>query len=862
MRNPFFSSRVLLFLIASFLSVLGDTVLLFVLPSGFGLEMGGVPSAVVLWLIPSFSIFLSSYLGTSVAGRASKARLDYAKLLFFLSFLEVLVFVLVWHWRGKWFTLFAVTLFVFFYSFAKEGIPRLFYLVSIYRYFVSTENYARIAGLNAGFNVLSIFLATLLSSWLVSKGDWRWSFLLDAITFILFGLTLLFFGRDTKDRVTESNQTNPDLNEGIKKSLKSIIIVVPFLCGTSALVWNYLPLLAEKLNVTSTAHALFLMSYLRVPGMLAAFWFEKIQEWLGTELIVWFIPLLYCLLSVFFIITPNQITFVLFILSQGVVVGLYWPADFFVRNHLSPLLLVRFNTQVLRKMGLFQGLGCMMALFLYQPAVNWIYFVPLCILVMGIMAFLLAKNHRIVVMLLFCFLGLSACSLKKQEDTFYVELPSLSRNMDLNSQLTYAATSILNETSAHLFVIDRDLRIKGDRIKKFNILDGGKKYIFDLEPFYQSARGEEITVEDIVFSIKYYLSQKKELFSTLQFIEGASSCYSSHCDLKGLKIESPSRFSVTLSESHLKFINVFSSSMFVLFKSNRPPLEEIGNCKIPYQTGKSLVTGCDALGIHMLLQDGRKALVNEVGRSPPGKKIAKLLVDNPTDNVSPSLTVLSAFAVPTSTLLSQKQRVALLSSIRENAKTLAIQLKLKQSYLFIPKWLGTELPDQLKVLSDFDKKQLVCPQRAIRIVLDNSLPSLTTIKKFLAFVIHCPLEYLHSEADTFFKTLPKADLAIVWFSPDYLESCDIFEPFNCSKEGSCYFNWNDQKLQKLINEMEVFSKKGIQDSELVLALENRLYQEGYVAPIVEMNWWIMNAKKEVLPIHSAGLCKIKISDFL
>lgn len=388
-------TRTFIFLTSSFLSAIGDTLLEVAVPAGFGLETKDIRSAVLMWLIPAVAIYLSSFFKNIMISRANSIRTDYAKLLLSVSILEIIISFCSLELRSSAQTLVLITLFVFLYALAKEGIPRLLYLVAVYRFFIEPEGYTKIAGKNTGLNILAEFIGTVIAAFLVVRGHWRVSLVLDALSFVVFGLAIYYCGIDPNKKNTLKN--NETENNIISEKSKSIIVnyipvVVPLIFAVNALVWNYLPLLSEQILHFNAFHSILLISFLRIPGLFSGFFLSKISKFITIEHLIQTIPVLYIIFSLFFVLRPSFFSLSLLIIGNGIVSGAYWSADYSIRNKLNHTILVQYNTTVLRRLAIFQFIACCFAVFLYSPEKPLgIIFVPF--IMIGLIIFSILTNH-------------------------------------------------------------------------------------------------------------------------------------------------------------------------------------------------------------------------------------------------------------------------------------------------------------------------------------------------------------------------------------------------------------------------------------------------------------------------------------
>ena len=239
--------------------------------------------------------------------------------------------------------------------------------------------------------------ATSLAALIISYGDWRQALAFDALTFLVFGFAILIYGRDPDAEVNnEPADENKISNIAYKKvpGLREILAITPLLYGTNALIWNYLPLIADRFSVLPTSQTLLLLSVLRIPGMLGSIYFEKLAKLTSLRRLVQFIPCVYLMLSVFFAIRPALPTLVALILSQGLLVGVYWPADLSIRNQLSNTQLITFNTVAVRRLACFQFVSCCFALIVFSPAVNGFNWIPAAVIAMAVTSIGLSMSWR------------------------------------------------------------------------------------------------------------------------------------------------------------------------------------------------------------------------------------------------------------------------------------------------------------------------------------------------------------------------------------------------------------------------------------------------------------------------------------
>lgn len=367
------SSRLKAFLAASFASTVGDTLLVFAVPIGLGLETGDLRSSVLMWLIPAIAVYFSSFLHSQVSKSAENARRNYAVLLIAVALLELIVAALVIDGRFNSYRTLLISIFIFGYAFIKEGVPRLLYVVSVYSYFVDAKDYAKAAGLNHGLNIAATLAGTLLASILISSGTWRWALAIDAATFLVLASALLMAGKDPK---VNQSEANTDLPQSIPKLpiFNYILITVTALPIANSLVWNYLPLFGERYSIVSASQGLYLIALLRLPGMVAGFNLTGMIKKLGSTRLILGIPAANIIASLAFVIFPSLASYCLLIIVQGFVSGVYWPTDYTKRSELPHVRLVPFNKHALRRIAVFQALACVAAIIIFghQNEAQWL----------------------------------------------------------------------------------------------------------------------------------------------------------------------------------------------------------------------------------------------------------------------------------------------------------------------------------------------------------------------------------------------------------------------------------------------------------------------------------------------------------
>jgi hypothetical protein len=848
---------------------MGDFLLLFAVPAGIGKEIGSLKPAVLMWLVPAIAVYFSTFLAQRIQNRETSARRDYAFVLIGLAALELCFAIMTIRFRNQASTVALVTCFVFLYAFAKEGIPRLLYVVAQYRYFVSAADYSRIAGKSQALNILAGLLGTAVAGILLTNSNWRLALLFDAVTFLVLGLTLLLFGKDPElsDRPVQAPTNVTDKHDRSVASdlvlpLSLIYLGVGILVSTGSIVWNYVPLLSEQFRLMNAGQSVLIIGLFRLPGVLAGLVLTKITSKIAPLRLVKNLPWLYLFSSVSFLLVPFNLTLVLLALIQGLLMGVYWPVDYSFRNRLPHQELVRFNTRVLRRLAVLQFIGCIAVLVIDEFGLqfrNWATFIVLSLVItVTILDKIRNRVAACLTGLLICFLS-TGCVPSPLEKAIHVVLPSVSKNLSLRPELTYAGLSIINDTSAHLVTLSQDLTLRPVVLSRYEVSSDGTEYSIELDNNYSSVRGETIDAEDFLFTIRYYLVEKPALAGPYFDLVGADKCKTRNCPLKGFSIQSSKQVRIRLRAPDFRYIERLASPWLVLLKKGRPEVESAGSCLTPYQTGGAYLVQCDERGILLRFKDGKEALVTQSARHLDLSKAHRIVSENPGKIPSPSLTILAIFANPSSTLLTKRQRQGWFDSLRSGAETLSSELNLRWSPMMTPQWLGVSVPSDLKQISQ--PRHMSCGSRPARILLDTSLPDLEKLKQFIRGRVKCPVEFEVTSADMYFDRFRKNDLGIAWFTPDFLDLYNQFSFFDCSEGGSCYFDWHDKKLQSTIDDLRKSCKNGHPNKDTAIQIEMQIFRNSYAVPLAEMNWWMVGPSG-ARSIHSAGLAQLRISDFL
>lgn len=856
-------SRLHVYLFCSFLSLTGDMLLLYALPTGLGLEWNDLRLTVLMFLVPAVSLYLASFFHGRVLKRYSRARSDYAFVLLGIAGIEILVAILSLLTRKPLYTALLVSVFVFLYAFSKEGLPRLLYTVSIYRYFTRPEDYDRALGLDHALGIVAAVIGAALAALLLRTKEWRLALILDALTFIVLGLAILLAGRDEApaDEIQAATAAGaPALHAEADPNLHRIAFIVPCLSAASCLFWPHLSIFSENHHVAAAWRSTELIAFLCLPGLILGGFFDRIAAGLPKAWLLYALPGIYMASGLLFLtrMSPGALAFV--ILCNGLVQGLYWPADYSTRNQLPPKQLIAFNSMVLRRFSIAQFFSCLTVILLASSSrfeEGLLLLLSLVAAVSLAKTFVFERSRIPVPLLLLAVLILGGCD--RRPSGVRVLLPAITQDMRIRTDLTYPAFAVLNETSAHIGFLSKYLTPEPQVLDRYEFLKGGMELRLHFSDKYRSARGEEITAADVAESIRIYLQEHRRLSSAFEPIIGADSCGAAHCALPGLSILDEHSLSLRFTSPQPKIIDSLMNPWFVIYKKGRPRTETVGLCQVPYQTGRGLLLSCETGRIVMQL-DGKRVVVTADRKNSASERLidTELLTDNPGTQTYPTLTILAAFANPDTFLHAEPARVGAMTALRERSRMISEALHLRYSPLMTPKWMALEPPPESAAPESRPRR---CLDRPFRVLLDTSLPYLDVLQREIPAALGCPVDFSITTADKYFDEFKKNDIGIAWFTPDERLFYDYYSAFDCGERSVCYFNWHDAELQREIDRLRASAANQDDEKKIALSIERRISRRGYAAPLSEMNWWIKSAHG-IEPIHPSGLAQIHIGDFL
>ena len=883
----------------SFLSVVGDGLFYFGLPMGLGVSTGSVANALLIFIVAPVVVLATTLLAPLMAKRTASARSDYAWLLIGLGLIEVVVAHFALGAKDQTLVYLCVS-FVVLYAIVKEGLPRLFYNVSIYRYFFDDQAYEQAVGIDKGLNIAGMLIGTALAGWLIASESWQYVMIIDAATFLIFGACVLLLGKDVADKITVpggtgAESTLPITPASITKSAdaprlalspveNSILLANTVMIGVQSLFWPILPLVADSLGVGETSTNIYLNAALSLPGIIIGMFFSRIVTIVSKSTIVLVAPSLAILSTGLFLAVPNLLTMSIIFLVGGLFAGVFESADYSIRNMMATMKQIKFNTVVTRYCAVAQIISaCCAYFFLDSPEI--IKYLMLLTVATGLLWYLNISRNRYTLatpIAALAVLGMSLAYKKAPDERIInVEFDELATNYVIDKSATYLHLSVLLDSSAHLLRIGTDLTLHSEVLKSHTVNKDGTVYTLHLDHQYRSIRGEKLTATDVVYSIEYLQEHQRNLIPAFNLIAGATSC-GKPCSINGLVVIDEFTLEVTLSQTHHNFLKELAIAQFVLLKKDRPDVEEIGDCQISYQTGRTQMVRCNAkeqwfkTATHQIVLRAASSDETTAGDTNTGvvpSEIRSAASSKAFDEQSnsawriatelrslpgqPSLTNLSFLGSPTNLLLQPKLRRQYGNLLRERTAAIAERLQLNPANTYVSTWLSQLEPADLS--STIRHEPNTCPVRALKIAIDQSVHDRAAIASIMREA-PCPIDVINSNGLSFFESFEQVDYVLAWFSPTYLASYDLISVYDCNDEGLCYFDWHDRQLQAKIDLLRNSYLAGAESKLAIAAIEEIVRQEGYVIGVAEMNWWLTDGQRKV-PAHPAGFAQIRLSDF-
>lgn len=376
------------FLLSNFISSFGDKLLVFAVPVGLGVELNDIRTAVFMWLVPAVAMFLSSKLVNLVHARSGHARRDYALLLIFIAFIEFITCTFCYYFSdNSTITFYLVCAFVFFYAFAKEGVPRIFYNFATYKFFGTDKDFQRAAGYRYTSDIVASLLSGFVAYYLVASSSWRIALVVDSLTFVFFALILLKKGSEYKTANAKKSIPNKKIKEeqvkGLQRSTKNVNIVLlmtPLLFGVNALFLNYLPLIADKVSTIDASIGVLMLAVLKTPGLALGVFYREVREKISTAFFLTVPIILMICFGFLFLFYPFKSIFCMTVILLGIVEGTFWSATDEVISSLSPKNMIEVNGVNLRRLSIFQFVSCIFALIAYSSD-NFIFYIVMFFLI-------------------------------------------------------------------------------------------------------------------------------------------------------------------------------------------------------------------------------------------------------------------------------------------------------------------------------------------------------------------------------------------------------------------------------------------------------------------------------------------------
>ncbi|MBC75174.1 MAG: hypothetical protein CME64_04095 [Halobacteriovoraceae bacterium] len=825
------------FLFTSCVSAFGDALLYLALPVGLGLTTGKVEDAITLFLIPAIFMFASSYVSERFV-RPKRLNLDYGYVLISLALIELIISVLCILAEGITEKKYLMYLFVAIYSFGKEGLPKIYYNFEVYKFFFSEDHYSKVVAKTKSLVILGGLLGMCSSAVLIELRLWEYSLLVDSFTFLALGLIILRGSLPKEQEKSEESELNGVNN--LSTEHKYINFIVPFYIFISSLFWPFLPLINQRLGVASISHSILLLAAFKLPGIIAGFKFEYLKEKLGMLKLLYITPWLALFATLTYMLSPSLISYLVVILTFSLVESVYWPADYSVRDQLNTSLKIKFNKLNLRLFALFQGLGCLIGYAIFhfgnfQTNMLYVFYISFtfALLYLGI--------TRIKFLSLLLVSILSACN---PASTINIVVPNINDEIRLSNTLTYSETIITNVTSAHLLRIDKKLNLAKEVLGSVEKVSSSK-FILNLNEDYRTFRGEEINASDVVATFKYYIQNLPDTMRVLNSIKGSVECNKKNCKNFGVKKIGKFKVQVELKEPNPNFLNDLISPVFVIIKEGKPLYEKVGECTLPYQTGRGHVSKCTKKFIEITHHGKKYKLSKESSKN--GFTITPVGKGN--SNV-PSLTSMFFIKNPTA----NAQVSTFMRALSSDREALANHLKVAPSKTLTSSWLGFDTT----ILKD-KQNTIEVPAQSLNIVIAKSIPEHQKVTSYLeSRYPQIDFKFNIVPSQNFFQEASKADLSLLWLTPGYFDFYDLISIFDCDPNRLCWYNFEDIELQKQIRTLRRPENR-YTDQATLLKVEKLLQEKGYLAPIGLLNWWLKRGDK-FISTHPAGLFMIDITE--
>lgn len=825
------------FLFTTCISAFGDALLYLALPIGLGLSTGKIEDAIILFLIPALFMFASSFISEKLI-RQKEMNKDYGSVLVGLGLLELAIATLCILSPSIEQKKIFMYLFVAIYAFGKEGLPKLYYNFEIYKFFFTEKEYGSAVARTKSLIIVGGLLGMCSSAFLIEAGLWDYSLLLDSFTFLLLGFII---SKGSSFKTSEHSEAETeDSNSELSPEHNYIHFIVPFYIFISSLFWPFLPLINKMLGVATVSDSILTLALFKIPGILAGFKFDTLKDRYGLNALLYLTPWLALTSTLLYMFIPNFGSYLLVVLTFSLVDSIYWPADYSIRNKLKRKVRIHFNRVNLRLFALFQGVGCIVGFLIFQAG-DFHRNIQLTFILSfaGALTFLLInKRKELCLATIALFIG---C---RDSASIKVNVPNLNNNIIITNTFTYSETIITNVTSAHLLRMNKNLNLEKEVLSNVEKISNSI-FILNLNEKYRSFRGDQINASDLVSTFEYYIQNLPDTMRVLNSIKGAKECNKKRCSNFGVKAIGEFKLRVELKEPNPNFLSDLISPVFIIIKKGKPLYERVGECKLPYQTGRGFVSNCTKNFIELTHENKRYRLFKDV--QDTGYSITSIGKDK---KKAPSLTSMFFVRNPNSSNEVSK----FVHSLTTISKDLANVLQIEPSKTLTSSWLGLDTKS-FKV----DIKKTKVPSQDIKLVIAKSIPENSKVISFLKKKYpQIKFTFKVVPSQLFFKEAEKADVSLLWLTPGYFDFYDLVSIFDCDSNRLCWYNFKDRTLQKEIRLLRQPENR-YNDQSTLLKVEKRLQGLGYLAPVGLLNWWLEKSETFV-STHPAGLFMLDITE--
>jgi hypothetical protein len=360
-----------LFLFGSFLSSVGDFTFIFSIPTGLVKETNLANILPFFWLIPAAVMYFALLTKKYFVKRANNIRKDYSYLLFFIGIIEVLYSILLYCFNSLDFILISCVFFIIIYAFFKEGIPRISFNSTVYNLFCHKQHYLKLAAQKGSFDLLGSILGIFISAYLVEANLWRFALIIDAVTFLIFGLIIFLAGKQkpinqsTFDNLFTFNKHALTI-KNMENCLLYVLLAIPLVYYVNALYQNYMPIINNELGLLSFSTTILIISIIRSHIIVLSCFIDKLCNKIYWDNVLLGFPMLYVLISLLFLLLPCHFTMLLTIIMSSFFVGIFLPLSLNIINYLNYDVMLEFNTRLGKRIAIFQMTGCVISIIIFH----------------------------------------------------------------------------------------------------------------------------------------------------------------------------------------------------------------------------------------------------------------------------------------------------------------------------------------------------------------------------------------------------------------------------------------------------------------------------------------------------------------